>query len=50
MLDAEIYVIKVQYKGSRYWKLRVNWIVRGVNHGANTIKIDVADLWKWKRL
>jgi hypothetical protein len=52
MLDAAILVVKVQYRGSAYTKLRIEWWnQRGMSLGlGEVITIKREDLRHWREL
>lgn len=48
-IDAYVNVIEVQFKGSDYWKVKVEWWVRDYPiTKPEVIRIKVTDLDKWK--
>ncbi len=50
-LDVDIAVIKVQFRGPSYWKLRVAYVLRnGAILGSETVSIKVDQMEHWRRV
>lgn len=48
-MDLEMLVLKIQFRGPKYLKARIEWFVRGKSLlMKQTIKISNGDLKNWK--
>lgn len=48
--DVSYVVSKVQYRGERYWKVRVFYQTPYSVFGPETVKIQRQDFWKWREV